>query len=126
MGEILTYQEEPGDIHDLYAVAVKRPADDTTVGHNPRTMYTILYYITTCCLFLRRGSINCEVTGSRQYSSDLLQGGLEVPCSLTFIETEGDTNTVEQLLNHAPTNITIYTKSVTPASQLIEPASKKR
>jgi hypothetical protein len=105
MGEILTYQEEPGDIHDLYAVAVKRPADDTTVGHNPRTMYTILYYITTCCLFLRRGSINCEVTGSRQYSSDLLQGGLEVPCSLTFIETEGDSCSEYQLENSLRKNL---------------------
>jgi hypothetical protein len=36
------------------------------------------------------------------------------------------TNKVEQLLNHAPTNITIYTKSVTPASQPIEPANKYR
>lgn len=34
--------------------------------------------------FLRSGTINCEVTGSRQYSSDLEQGGLEIPCKLNF------------------------------------------
>ena len=27
----------------------------------------------------------CEVTGGRQYSADLEQGGLEVPCKLSFI-----------------------------------------
>jgi len=27
----------------------------------------------------------CEVTGGKQYSADLEQGGLEVPCKLSFI-----------------------------------------
>ena len=30
------------------------------------------------------GTINCSVDGSRQYSSDIPQGGLEIPCILTF------------------------------------------
>ena len=35
--------------------------------------------------FLRRGgTISCEITGRRKYSHDLPQGGLEVPCVLTF------------------------------------------
>ena len=34
--------------------------------------------------FLRSGTIRCEVSGSRQYSADLDQGGLEVPYKLTF------------------------------------------
>ena len=38
-----------------------------------------------CSIFIRRGgSIACRVTGHRQYSSDLPQGGLELPCILTF------------------------------------------
>jgi hypothetical protein len=82
-GEILTCQEEPGNIHDLYAVSVKKTADNTTVGHIPRTISAVY------CLFLRSGYINCEVTGSRQYSSDLPQG-LEVPGRLTFVGTKGD------------------------------------
>jgi len=30
------------------------------------------------------GDITCVVTGSRRYSSDLVQGGLEIPCTLIF------------------------------------------
>ena len=38
-----------------------------------------------CSLFLRiNGTIVCKVTGSRCYSRDLPQGGLEVPCTLKF------------------------------------------
>ena len=38
-----------------------------------------------CSIFLRRGgTINCTVDGSRRYSSDISQGGLEIPCVLTF------------------------------------------
>ena len=36
-------------------------------------------------LFLRRsGSLTCHVSGYWQYSSDLPQGGLEIPCIYTF------------------------------------------
>ena len=48
------------------------------VGHVPKKILTI------CSLFLRSGTIRCKVSGSRQYSGDLDQGGLEVPCKLTF------------------------------------------
>jgi len=30
------------------------------------------------------GTITCEVTGGRQYSYDLAQGGMHVPCKLRF------------------------------------------
>ena len=36
-------------------------------------------------IYQARGFIKCTVTGHRCYSSDLPQGGLEVPCKLTFI-----------------------------------------
>ena len=32
----------------------------------------------------RGGEISCIVTGTRRYSSDLEQGGLEIPCTLIF------------------------------------------
>ena len=48
------------------------------IGHLPRKISTL------CSIFLRRGgSIHC-VTGRRRYSSDLPQGGMEIPCSLHF------------------------------------------
>ena len=30
------------------------------------------------------GEIRCEITGSKRYSSDLEQGGLEIPAKITF------------------------------------------
>ena len=61
---------------DRYAVAVVK---GTVVGHLPKKISKI------SSLFLRRGGyIKCEVTGKRRYSSDLSQGGLEIPCRLIF------------------------------------------
>ena len=75
------------------AVAVRQPGDyHTTVGHVPRSISAVCYF------FLKRGSITCEVLGPRQHSNDLPQGGLEVPCRLTFIGTGDDTSKVEKLL----------------------------
>jgi len=49
------------------------------VGHVPRAISSVCYF------FLgKSGSITCKVTGSRQHSVDLPQGGLEIPCELIF------------------------------------------
>ena len=67
-----------------------------TVGHVPRKSSTI------CSVFIRRGgSIRCRVTGSRRYSQDLPQGGLEIPCLLLFDGTEKDTLKAERLVKAA-------------------------
>ena len=63
-----------------YAVAVVS-ASNITVDHVPGAISSV------CYTFPRRhGTIVCEVTRSsyRRYSSDLPQGGLEIPCQLTF------------------------------------------
>ena len=76
--EILSYSREPGNVHDPYAVAVKT-GSSVIVGHVPRTISTL------CSIFIsQRGTITCQVTGERRYSHDLPQGGLELPCRLTF------------------------------------------
>ena len=76
-GETLRCRRETGNGHDPFAVAVMK--HDTIVGHIPRTISAV------CSLFLRRhGSITCQVNGSRRFSSDLPQGGLEIPCLLIF------------------------------------------
>lgn len=65
---------DPFNSIDRYAVTVKN--GDTVVGHLPKKISRL------CSLFLRRGgSIMSTVTGRRRYSSDLSQGGLEIPCS---------------------------------------------
>ena len=50
------------------------------VGHVPRFISSI------CCMFLHKGgAISCVVTGSRRYSADLPQRGLEVPSNINII-----------------------------------------
>ena len=95
IGEVLQCEKEEGNSHDLYAVAVKKL--DSIVGHVPRTISTL------CHLFLSRGgSITCTVTGIRKYSDDLPQGGLEVPCQLTFRGDEPAIEKVKKLLHDKP------------------------
>ena len=75
--KILTCRKERGNVHDVYAVAVFE--GDVIVGHVPRAISAV------CYLFIDKGgTISCEITGSYRYSSDLPQGGLELPCKLTF------------------------------------------
>lgn len=63
------------------------------VGHVPRRISSI------CSVFLRRGgSITCTVTGSRHYSGDLPQGGLELPCTLKFEGREKEITKVKKLI----------------------------
>ena len=67
------------------------------VGHIPRQIST------PCNMFIRSsGSITCIVTGSRHYSVDLPQGGLEVPCRLQFKGNEKTINKIRPLLQNAP------------------------
>ena len=78
-GEEFTCKRETGNMFDPFAVAVMR-GDTTVIGHTLRKI---------CSLFLcREGSTTCEVSGSRRFSDDLVQGGLEILCVLCF---EGDT-----------------------------------
>ena len=88
VGEVLGCTGEPGNRKDSYAVAVCK--DSATVGHLPRK------YARCFSIFLRRGgTISCEITGRRKYSRDLPQGGLEVPCVLTF---KGDEKEIKKLM----------------------------
>jgi len=73
--------------------------NDTIVGHVPRTISV------PCDLFLKKGgTISCVVTGPRQYSTDLEQGGLDVPCKLIFSGSvkEDFKRKVQNLLQRAP------------------------
>ena len=82
IGEELSCSRELGNSHDPYAVAVKKEieGEERFVGHVPRQISAI------CSLFIRRGgTIRCTVTGSRRYSADLPQGGLNIPAKLTLV-----------------------------------------
>ena len=66
IGEILTCEREPSNSQDRYAVAVKKEGS-SIVGHLPKNVSRV------CSLFLRRGgTIECTITGTRRYSTYLL------------------------------------------------------
>ena len=78
LGETLQCLREEENRTDRFAVAVYK--DLNIVGHVPRAISTL------CSVFLRRGGIiRCVISGNRQHSHDLPQGGLEVPCKLYFM-----------------------------------------
>ena len=63
----------------VVAVMKEIDSETKTVGHIPRIISAL------CFVFIRRGgTIKCIVNGSRRYSADLIQGGLEIPCLLIF------------------------------------------
>ena len=82
IGYVLVCKQEVGNDSDRFAVAVcplESSGSPLTVGHISREISRICWY------FLEEdGSILCEITGARQYSRDLIQGGLEIPCLYHF------------------------------------------
>ena len=86
-------QRERGNPQDPYAVAVMHRRLGV-VGNVPRLISA------ACSLFLRRdtSTIKCRITGSRRYSSDLMQGGLEVPCKLIFRGDQKEIAKVKKLV----------------------------
>ena len=117
VGENLTCVREPSNVRDPYAVAVTKPESSTIVGHIPRKMSAI------CSLFLRKGgSIFCQVSGSRRYSQDLPQGGLEIPCLLRF---QGNAKDVQKVKKLATLALSLKTSSHPESSPSLEPPTKK-
>ena len=90
LGEQIGCVREPLNAMDRYAVAPKKHG--AVIGHLPQKISRI------CLLFIRRGgTIECTVTGTRRYSSDLPQGGLEIPCTLLFSGEKKEINKVKLL-----------------------------
>ncbi len=93
VGEIITSKRQPLNVKDRYAVSTPK-MDGEVVGHLPRKVSKIF------SLFLCHGGvITCEVTGSRKRSTDLVQGGLEVPCLLRIKGNKKDVSTFKKLLS---------------------------
>ena len=85
IGETLPCSQENTNGHDPFAVKVSQLTgeDETIVGHLPRKISS------TCSIFLRKGGkISATVCGSRRFSRDLVQGGLEIPCQLKLETTD--------------------------------------
>ena len=68
-------------VEDKYAMAIK--SEDKTIGHIPKDLSKITYF------FLKKdGKFNVKITGPRQYSRDLIKGGMELPCTYTYSTTD--------------------------------------
>ena len=72
--EVLTCRRETDNLHDRFAVMVIK-----VVGHVPTKISTI------SSLFLRSGTITCEVSGSRQYRARGLMYKVLINCGVIFI-----------------------------------------
>ena len=91
IGEELVCARDPTNPRDPFAVAVVK--FHQTVGHVPLKISSL------CSMFLRHGgTIMCKITGRRQYTRDLAQGGLEIPCTLRFEGCLKDITKVERLV----------------------------
>ena len=112
-GEVLQCQRERTNRHDPYAVAVVK--DINVVGHVPRKLSAI------CAIFLQRGGrITCLVNGSRQYSKDLPQGGLEVPCMLTFCGVKSQLVKAQALVK----KVVVFSATKSPLTEANMPCKK--
>ena len=120
IGDMIACQPEFGNIHDPYAVSVVT-SNGNTVGHVPRTIST------ACTFFIRRGgTIICQVTGQKRYSSDLVQGGLEIPCIYTFSGSDMTRlKKIEKLLSEAPAEKTLSQEPPSKKSKRIDLCNKK-
>jgi len=76
IGEVLRCVQDRNP-HDRYAVAVHKSG--CVVGHVSKRISTLCYM-----LLRRSGAKSCAVTGTRRYSYNLQQGGMEIPCQLKF------------------------------------------
>ena len=92
IGETLTTKPKFGNPHDPYAVAVVT-SDDTVVG---------LYQLSAIYFYEEGGIIIVQIIGRRKRSTDLPQGGLEVPCSLTFVGVSKELAKIEKLTSAIP------------------------
>ena len=94
IGEAPTCNRELGNASDPFAVVVIKGSE--IVGNVAQ------FYLYICNLLLHYGgSLSCCITENRWYSSDLPQGGLELPCSYKFT---GFRELIEKLKDHLKMN----------------------
>ena len=85
VGEVFLCKREDGNRSNPFAVAVMR---DGVIRHVPRNISSVF------SLYVRLGGL--IICRSKQFSEDLPQGGLEIPCVLSF---EGTLNIQLKLRN---------------------------
>ena len=80
VGEVFVALHEAGNSSDPHAMGVYAESNPgVLVGHLPLEISRYCHYFT-----IHEGKISGEVSGPRQYSQTLENGGMEIPCLLTF------------------------------------------
>ena len=125
IGETLSCELEDGNLFDPYAVAIKKGTN--VIGHIPRKISA------ACSLFLEMsGTLTCEITDSNhQYSFDLPQGGLQIPCKLVFKSRDATLMKKMKWLVKTVPDIEVNFKQTAPLKRNLElplkpPAKKTR
>ena len=73
------------------------------MGHPPKFMSKLAHF------FVKYdGEIRCEITGSKRYSSDLEQGGLEIPAKVIF--QDSNERIIEEMKKKLTPHIEEYNK----------------
>ena len=81
IGSILSskHEDDPQSlVHDKYAIALIN-SELVAVGHLPKFVSKLTHFFVE-----HAGKIRCEITGSKRYSFDIEQGGLEIPAKIVF------------------------------------------
>ena len=103
VGEVC--KREPTNVVDRYAVVVVK--NEIVIGHLPRGISKV------CSKFLSRGGlIRCPISGNQRYSSDLLHGGLEVPCTLRFVALKKEMMKLKRLFNSTARTFRLFLLNV--------------
>ena len=76
-GQILDCHKEPNNPFDRFAIKVCECQNDIAVGHLPKEMSRITKYFMD-----RGGEVSVSLKGKHYRRSPLVQGGLEIPCSV--------------------------------------------
>ena len=85
--EFLECLHEPGNMFDLFAIKTCQGAERRIVGHLPMEISRPTKFL------LDRGAIiKSKLTGKKYQRSPLVQGGLEIPCSLIIEMLDTVTN----------------------------------
>ena len=77
--EKLFCEHEENNKYDLFATKVCQPFDRKIVGHLPIEILRITQFIIACWAI-----VEAQLTDANYRRSPLVQGGLEIPCLLTF------------------------------------------
>jgi len=120
IGEELPCEREEENDTDRYAVAIMKPSVGV-VGHVPRYMSRL------CSLFIRHGgAIYSIVTGNRQYSRDLPQGGMHIPCKYRFVGSSEELKKISSYMNNSFVKNLLLLSSVSYDNEVFDEVKVKR